>query len=555
MPYLQASIPSRPGILAAACATLLTACGGGSGTPATPPAETALALSCEQIAQQALAGTTLSATSAAAGTVVQTVTLPEHCVVTGKMNPRTGSDGKPYHTGFELRLPKAWNGRFMFQGGGGNDGVVRPAIGALAGNEGSNSGLGTSALAKGFAVVTTDAGHQVTDASFGLDAQARIDHAYNSYDKVTLAAKDLIARAYGRAPDRSYFVGCSGGGRQALLFPQRFPNHFDGVAANAPAIKVAKEATLASVWSTIGYTNAAPVENGARILSKALSDADLKLVSNKVLERCDGLDGAVDGIVAANPSACNFDPAVLQCSGAKTAECLTAEQVTALKRDFGGPRNSTGQQLYATWPWDAGISAPDWRNWRLGTSTTAEPNSRNATLIAGDAMKLEFFTPPDPSFDYLAFNFDTDPARLDAYAAIYNTTSTDVAAFKARGGKMLLVHGTSDAIFSANDTIDYYGRLAEANGGAAATGDFARLFLVPGMNHCSNSRGPATDLYDALTPLVEWVEKGTAPESIVAKASATSPWPGRTRPLCPYPKVAKYAGSGSIEDAASFRCE
>jgi feruloyl esterase len=294
------------------------------------------------------------------------------------------------------------------------------------------------------------------------------------------------------------------------------------------------------VWSTIGYTNIAPVENGARILSKALSDADLKLVSNEILKRCDGLDGAVDGIIGANPSACNFDPAVLQCSGTKTAEsqCLSADQ-----------------QLYATWPWDAGISGADWRNWRLGTSTTATPNSRNATLIAGDAMKLEFFTPPAPTFDYLAFNFDTDPARLDAYASVYDTTSTDVAAFKNRGGTMLLVHGTSDPIFSANDTIDYYGRLAAAHGGAAATGGFARLFLVPGMNHCSNSRGPATDLYDALTPLVEWVEKGTAPESIVAKASATSPWPGRTRPLCAYPKVAKYAGSGSVDDAANFRCE
>jgi feruloyl esterase len=547
----------RYATVAAACTALLSACGGGNDTPAPTstlalPAERPMALDCARMAEQVLPNTTLSSATVAAGTVVSNNALPEHCVVTGKMNPRIGADDKPYYIGFELRLPtKAWNGRFMFQGGGGNDGAIRPALGALAGNAGSLTGLQTGALAKGFAVVSTDAGHQGTDASFSLDPQARIDHAYNSYEKVTLAAKDLIARAYGRAPDRSYFVGCSGGGRQAMLFPQRFPTYFDGIAANAPAIKVAKEATLASVWSTIGYQAIAP----GGVLSQALTDNDMKLVANAVVQRCDSLDGAVDGIIGANPSACGFDPAVLQCPGAKTDSCLTAEQVAALKRDFGGPRNSAGQPLYATWPWDAGVAATDWRNWRLGTSTTTVPNSRNVTLIASDAMRLEFFTPPEPTFNFMVFDFDTDPARLDAYAAIYHTTSTEVAAYKSRGGKMLIVHGTSDPIFSANDSIDYYERLAAANGGAMATQDFARLFLVPGMNHCSNSGGPATDLYDALTPLVEWVEKGAAPERIIASAGPATPWPGRTRPLCPYPKIARYTGSGSVEDAANFRCE
>ena len=364
-------------------------------------------------------------------------------------------------------------------------------------------------MVKGYAVVTTDAGHQLTDATFGLDPQARIDHAYNAYDKVTIAAKDIISRAYGRGPDRSYFVGCSGGGRQALLFPQRFPNHFDGVSANAPAIKVAKEAAVASTWNVIAYTAIAPIDAGSRILSRALSDSDLVLVSNAVLQRCDALDGAVDGIIHANPAACNFDPAVLQCSGAKNDTCLSADQVAGLEKDFAGPKNSAGQALYASWPWDAGIRGADWRNWRLGTSTTATPNSRNYTLIAIDAMRYEFFTPAAPTFDIFNFNFDTDPARMNAYAAIYHTTSTDVAAFRNRGGKMLIVHGTSDPIFSANDSIDYYERLAAANGGMATTKDFARLYLVPGMNHCAASGGPSTDLYDALTPLADWVEKGS----------------------------------------------
>jgi Tannase and feruloyl esterase len=536
------------GVLSTACTTLAPG--------RLVPHESNLQTDCAAIAATSLPGTTLTSVPVEAGTVLNDNTLPAHCMVRGRMNPRVGQDGKEYYTGFELRLPQRWNGRFLFQGGGGNDGVVRPALGALAGNEASLNGLKTGALAKGYAVVTTDAGHQGQDASFGLDAQARIDHAYAAYALVTLAAKDLIARAYGRAPDRSYFVGCSGGGRQALLFPQRFPSYFDGVAANAPAIKVAREATLASVWSVLTYTAIAPRDaDGRPILSQALSPSDLELLSKAIVQRCDALDGAVDGIVSSNPSACKFDPAVLQCTGDKRDDCLSSAQVFALTRDFDGPRNSANRPLYASWPWDAGVSGGDWRRWRLGTSTTSAPNARNATLIAGDAMKREFFTPPNTAFDEYKFDFDIDPARMDAYAEIYDTTSTDIAAFRKRGGKILLVHGVSDPIFSANDSIDYYERLAASHGGAQPTQEFARLFLVPGMNHCSNSGGPSTDLYDALTPLVDWVEKGIAPERITARAGPATPWPGRTRPLCAYPKIARYKGSGSLESAENFSCQ
>ena len=541
----------------ALAAAALSACGGGNDASASRPLPTtsALLVQCEALTGVRLADTTITSATVADGTVLNGVSLPAHCVLQGRMNPRTGIDGKPYHIGFELRLPKTWNGRFAFQGGGGNDGVVRLALGALAGNDASSAALQTNALAKGYAVVTTDAGHQVTDASFGLDPQARIDHAYASYEKVAVAAKELIGQAYGRAPDRSYFVGCSGGGRQAMLFPQRFPAYFDGISANAPAIKVAKEASVASTWNVLAYTAIAPTDaNGRRVLSRAFSSQDLALVSDAVVKKCDALDGAADGIIGVNPSACSFDPAVLQCTGAKTDSCLSGDQVAALKKDFGGPKNSAGQSLYASWPWDSGINGADWRNWRLGTSTTPTPNARNYSLIATDAMLKEFFTPPAPAFDVYTFDFDTDPARMDAYAAIYNTTSTDIAAFRNRGGKMLIVHGTSDPIFSANDSIDYYQKLSAANGGATATRDFARLYLVPGMNHCSASGGPATDIYDALKPLADWVEKGVTPDRIIAKAASTSPWPGRTRPLCPFPQVATFNGSGNVEDAASFSC-
>jgi hypothetical protein len=540
---------------------LLAACGGGNNPPQVVPtlfAATPASFSGDCAALAALpvsGGSITSATTVAAGTVVNTNTLPAHCLLTGRINPRTGTDGKPYYIGFELRLPKAWNGRFLFQGGGGNDGAITAALGSLAGG-GSVTGLQTGGLAQGYAVVSTDGGHQGTDATFGLEAQARIDHAYNAYEKVTVTSKDLIARTYGKAPDHSYFVGCSGGGRQAMLFPQRFASYFDGIAANAPAIKVAREASVAAVWALNTYRGIAPTDtSGAPVVSQAFSNNDMTLVSNAVLAQCDRLDGAVDGMVGANPSACVFDPSVLQCTGAKTDSCLSAPQVGALKRDFGGPRNSAGQSLYASWPWDAGIGAAGWRQWRLGTSTTSTGNSRDETLIAADAMRYEFFTPAAPTFDYFNFNFDTDPARMDAYAAVYNTTSTDVSAYRNRGGKMLLVHGVSDPIFSANDSIDYYQRLATANGGITATKDFARLFLVPGMNHCSNSGGPATDLYDSLAPLVAWVETGVAPDTIVARAGPATAWPGRTRPLCSYPQQAIYKGAGSLEEAASFSCQ
>jgi feruloyl esterase len=233
--------------------------------------------------------------------------------------------------------------------------------------------------------------------------------------------------------------------------------------------------------------------------------------------------------------------------------------VNALRNVFAGPRNSAGQALYAGQPWDPGLAAPGWRTWTLGSSTTATPDSRYITLIV-DALVNEFLTPPDLGFNPLAFNFDTDPARMQAYSAIYDTYRDDrLTAFRQHGGKMLFIHGMSDPIFSALDTLDYYERLAANNGGMQATQDFARTFLVPGMNHCSG--GPATDSFDSIQAMVDWVEKGVAPDTIAARALPSSAdFPQRTRPLCPYPKIARYrfegaaAGTGNVEDAASFVC-
>jgi feruloyl esterase len=337
-----------------------------------------------------------------------------------------------------------------------------------------------------------------------------------------------------------------------MMFTQRFPEYFDGVIAHAPAMRVSSGATVAAMWNNQQLTQIAPVENGAPILSKAFSDADLQLVSSKILDRCDSLDGLADGMVN-HFKACNFQPAELQCTGAKTDSCLTAAQVGALKAVFGGPVNGAGQRLYAGQVADPAVDQPGWRAWTLGASTTATPDSRYNTLMA-DALRWEFFTPSDPGFQALDFDIDTDPARMTAYSSVYDTYADDrLTAFKAAGGKLMFLHGLADPIFTAHDTVDYYERLAGNNGGVAATQAFSRLFAIPGENHCSGGR--ATDQVDALSAMVEWVEKGQAPDKLLAAAAPTHPlFPNRTRPLCAYPKYARYDGSGPVEDAASFTC-
>ena len=531
---------------------LVAGCGGSGGD--SPLDTVAAEERCKTMpATAGLPATTLTTAYVAAGTKRPgTATsgdfLGGHCVVTGSIGARTGVDGKPYATGFQLSLPDNWNGRFLYLGGGGNDGTLGDT------SRSSSISVGTpSPLGQGYAVVSTDAGHQGTSASFGLDPQARIDHAYASHDKTAVSAKELIRQRYGKKPDYSYFSGCSGGGRQGMMFSQRFPDYFDGITAGAPAMRVSSGATVAAMWNNKKFTDIAPQDSsGNRILAQAFSNGDLNLVATAINNACDAADGAVDGLVA-NTQACSFDPAVLQCTGAKTDGCISAAQVGALKDVFGGPKNSAGQALYAGQPWDPGIRDGGWRAWMLGSSTTAAPNSLYNLLML-DALRNEFFTPANPTFNAVAFNFDTDPARMAAFSAVYDTYADDkLAAYKARGGKLLLIHGMADAIFSAKDTVDYYERLAANNGGIEATQSFARSFQVPGMAHCSG--GPATDTFDSLQTMVDWVEKGVAPDTISARAAATNSYfPNRTRPLCAYPKFAKYKGTGSIEDAANFAC-
>ena len=375
--------------------------------------------------------------------------LPAHCVVQGEIESRTGADGKHYGIRFELRLPDNWQQRLMFQGGGGMDGFLANALGSIPMQESTAA----PALTRGYAVVSMDGGHPEKSASFGQDQQARLDFAYAAIGKVTREAKRLVTRYYTNVPAHTYFMGCSNGGREAMMAAQRYPLEFDGVVAGNPGFHLSR-AGLAELWDTQAFMSIAPSdEKGRKVLARAFSDADLKLVSDGVVAACDGLDGVKDGLIN-DYLACRFDPALLQCKAGKQADCLSPEQVRTLRTVFAGPTNRHGEALYSSWPYDAGIASPGWRIWKLGFSQDSEkPDALNATLGAA-SMTAYFMTPPEPGFNTLAFDFDRDVARLQQIGALNDATSTLMNTYAARGGKLIVFQGVSDPVFSAHDIMN-----------------------------------------------------------------------------------------------------
>lgn len=462
------------------------------------------------------------------------VTTPAHCLVRGSMARRTGTDGKPYAIGFELRLPARWNGRFLFQGGAHLAGRLHAAVG----------GAGTNnPLASGFAIVTTDSGHREGDGpggevDFAFDAQARIDFAYNGVARTTIAAKMLIQRYYGMAAQHSYFIGCSEGGRQGMMAAQRFPSFFDGIASGAPSLHLAN----ISAARTFRNQSLAPFaprdEKGVPDLSKTLSQADLQLVASSATAACDGLDGIRDGIIA-NRGACRFTPETLLCKPGQTSGCLTREKLSMVKAVTGPATTSAGHMLYPGFPIDAGIGD---LAWYIGHVTYPRGEDDRGRFIL-------YTTPPITDVSPFLFDLDQWEEKAAAMNALIDPASADLSSFAERGGKILFYHGISDPYMSANSLVRYYERLKASAGGEAKARDFSRLFLAPGMGHCTG--GPAPNRVDMLSALVDWVEKGHAPERLIASGQADRP--DRTRPLCPYPLYAHYEG-GDREKAASFAC-
>lgn len=487
------------------------------------------------------------------GPVAKPPALPQHCLIQAAFEQRNGVGGKPYAIRMELRLPVDWNGRFLFQGGGGMNGFVAPAIGANANPQSAYP----PALSRSFAVVSTDTGHAApnpADASFSSDQLAKLNYAYAAIGKVTLRAKDMIAKLTGQAPQHSYFAGCSNGGREAMLAAQRYPEMFDGVLASNPAFNL-RDAAVLSYFSGKTYDAAAKADPAAGgVAARLVTPPEGALIRKAVLEQCDALDGAKDGMIF-DHGACHFNVQSLACKPGQQADnCLAPAKVEAIAKAFQGPLDGNGKPRFSPWVWDASVFTPDWLMWQTGLPL---PNGQAMTVmreLVATSMTQYFAFPPIDTATLT--NSSADIERLlratEVTAGVTVSTATDFTSFAARGGKIMFTDGWSDPIFSANDLIRWYGGMSsdmrQVTGQPAER--FSRLFMVPGMAHCTG--GNALDDMDALGALVSWVEQGKAPDTLTATGKS---FPGVSRPICAWPKVARYKGKGAMDDAASFSCE
>ncbi|MFT3719644.1 tannase/feruloyl esterase family alpha/beta hydrolase [Pseudorhodoferax sp.] len=557
----------KTSLAALAPALLLAACGGSDdGLPQLSAAQPATLRSCADLAGRiAFADTTITgAEEVAAGTLtVAGRGVAAHCRVTGRMFERIGAvDGQPYAIGFEMRLPVDWNGRFFYQANGGLDGSVGTASGGIGGG-----GPLSNALDKGFAVLSSDAGHAGSlGPFFGLDPQARLDYGYQAVGKLTPMAKSAIQAAYGKAPDRSYLGGCSNGGRHAMVAAARYADQYDGILAGNPGTRLPR-AAIANIAGAQAY---AALATTAGDPATGFTLAERRLVAQAVLARCDALDGVADGLVQDN-AACQaaFDLArdVPTCSGARDGSCLSAAQKSTIAALFSGATTGTGEKIYASFPYDAGLDTGGWAAWKFSNSLNLDSGAVAFVWQVPPAARAGF---DGPAFA-LAGSVDDMLAKVQATSDLYTESALSfmlppdygrLPALKQRGAKLMVYHGTADPIFSSDDTLDWYRTLQRNNLDDASS--FARLYLVPGMNHCSG--GPSTDQFDMLAALVDWVEQGRAPDRVIAgargagnaggaNADVPADWAAdRTRPLCPYPLVARYDGSGDPERASSFRC-
>lgn len=440
----------------------------------------------------------------------------EYCDITGSVKTRMG---------FKILLPTNWNGNMYFGGNGGFAGEIADT---------------SHGLERGYATVSTDTGHQASafDASWALkNRTAEIDYGYRAVHQVTLVSKEIITSYYGRAPKFSYFDGCSNGGRQALMEAQKYPSDFNGIAAGAPALDWT-DFMIGANWNMHALE--------ATETSSLIPYDKYEAIENAVLQECDANDGLVDGLID-DPRNCNFRPESLLCKGAENADCLSQPQVEALKKIISGPKDAAGHHIYPGFP--AGGMTSDFL-WVIWLSSVPDVPFFQY-LFQDQFFRYMAFNNDDPNYDWHAFNIDKDSKRLTYMGSILNATNTDLRNFHDSGGKLLMYQGWSDPAISPMRVIQYYKevrkRLATQNPEATL-----RLFMAPGMCHCSG--GPGPNDFDYLSALEKWVEQGKVPESIEARHYNANGKIDRTRPLCAFPKVARYNGSGSINKAANFTC-
>ena len=437
--------------------------------------------------------------------------LPAFCRVAATLKPTSDSDIK-----IEVWLPASgWNGKFQAVGNGAFSGAIAyPAMGR--------------ALARGYAAASTDTGHVGNTASFALGHPEKlIDFGWRAVHEMTVASKTIVAAHFGAAPKVSYWNGCSAGGRQAMAEAQRFPADFDGIIAGAPGLDWTGRAAQA-----VRLAQRLEDNQAARLLQP-----QRQLLHRAVVEACDALDGVKDGLLE-NPARCKFNPATLLCKSAGDSDCLSAPQVETAQLIYSAVKNhNTGREIAGLLPGS-----------ELGWTDTGWTASARATGL--DQFRFIVFAKPD--WTVRQFNADADIARAEMVDGnTLNALEPNLKPFIDRGGKLIQYHGWSDPQISPGNSAQYYARAVEASGGADRVRGSYRLFLAPGMGHCGGGAGPNT--FDMLTALEQWVEAGKAPDQIQA-SHATDGRVDRTRPLCPYPQVAVYKGSGSIDEAASFSC-
>jgi len=469
--------------------------------------------------------------------------LPAFCRVVAHIAPTSDSDIK-----VEVWMPvRGWNGRLRGQGNGGFAGEIY------------YSSIAT-AVAQGYASAGTDGGHtgKSTDASWALGHPEKVnDFGYRAVHEMTQKAQSIIHAYYAAPASHSYFMSCSDGGREALMEAQRFPDDYDGILAGAPAYH----------WTAL-LTGAV---TGAQALTLTpasyIPSSKLPAIASAVLASCDATEGVKDGILN-DPRTCHFDSSVLLCKGADSDSCLTAPQVTALKSLYAGARNSSGGQIYPGLLPGAETGPGGWSTWITG------PKPGDSLMFAFGTGYFSNMVYADPHWDYKTFNVDDGlKIAVERTAHALDATDPNLKPFSSRGGKLILYHGWNDPAISPLGTIDYYQQVQAAN---ADSPSFVRLFMVPGMQHCYGGPGPSSfgqfgwrpgtgpddSQHDISLALEQWVEKGVAPEKVIAakiEADANSsphaaPHITMTRPLCAYPQEAKYNGAGTTSDAASFAC-
>jgi feruloyl esterase len=443
------------------------------------------------------------------------MTVQPICRVAGNIAPAIG---------FEVWLPDDYNGRLQAVGGGGLAGTI------------SHSAMVT-AVNDGYASASTDTGHRSTDSLWLGDPQRREDYGYRAIHETTVTAKAIIDAYYGSAPEYSYFNGCSTGGRQGLMEAQRFPGDYDGIVSGAP-VNTFTRLHIGQLWTA----HATLKQPGA-----ALSAADFALVNDAVMEQCDANDGVEDGILT-DPRTCDFNPRELVCRGRADDTCLSESKVTALEMIYAGATNPrTGEQIYPGLEPGSESAQPGNPGWGM-IMNGQSPFFIDIPVLGG--MGFE-----NNDWDWRTFDFDRDVTLIDGKLAhVLDAVNPDLRDFKAQGGKLIVYHGWNDPGVMPQRTIDYYDEIvafadrATGGDGTAITEEYMRLYMMPGMGHCSG--GSAPDQADFVSSLVDWVENDQAPDRIVASMRDGS----MTRPLCPHPQVAVYR-RGDTNSADSFRCE